>query len=242
MGTAKRQSRQKRGPKGAGRITLQKSGSAKVYLHIKTGKDIFNDVVVDIAQEDVPEKIGNWKFAAIGTPTKPVFIELNSDETKVFSVRPFSGNFFVKFSRIAGRENQPPSIFPIEERRPEGQKFTVPAHLEFWSILEIVGHPEFTGMEIPVRLWYLFGVDKEQEEVYLETNKAKSYYNLEKFLEVAGYEMDTDTLTPGEPGEILTQLNGILKSRDTTFQCQLRDGYVPFKVSEALSLAPEGSV
>src|SRR3990167_3721373 len=119
MGTAIRQKRQKKGPKGAGRVTIQKSGSAKVYL---------GDQVFDIAAEDLPEKIANWKFAAVGTPTKPVFVELSSDETRILNVRPFDGNFFVKFSRLAGREGQPPTIMSITERQAGGCKVSKHAH------------------------------------------------------------------------------------------------------------------
>src|SRR3990167_616248 len=233
MGTAIRQKRQKKGPKGAGRVTIQKSGSAKVYL---------GDAVFDIAAEDLPEKIANWKFAAVGTPTKPVFVELSSDETRILNVRPFDGNFFVKFSRLAGREGQSPTIMSIPERQPEGFKFPIRAHEEFYAILEIVSHKDFAGMEVPLTLWYQFEVDKDTEEVYLAGGKSGAYANLLKFLETTGYDLDADTLKPGDPGEILQQLDKILQSRGAVFQAQLKGGYIPFRVVEALSLAPEGSV
>ena len=231
MGTAIRQRRQARGPKGAGRITIQKSGSAKVYL---------GDNVIDIAAEDIPESIGNWKFTAVGTPTKPVFIQLTSDETKVMNVRPLDGNFFVRFNRLAGREGHPPTIMSMAERQPEGFQFPIRAHEEFYTILEVVNHKDYDGMEIPLTLWYMFDVDKDTEEVVINGGRSNAYNTLIKFLEVAGYDLDADTLKPGEPGEILTQLNKILQSRNRVFQCSVKNGYVPFK--DALALAPEGSV
>ena len=233
MGTAIRQKRQKKGPKGAGRVTIQKSGSAKIYL---------GDNVIDIAQQDVPEKIGNWKFVAVGTPTKPVFVELSVDETRIVNVRPFLGNFFVKFSRLAARKDQPPTIMSIPERQPEGFQWPIRAHEEFYPIFEIVNHEDFAGVELKATVWYYFDVDKDTEEVYVIHDKSNAHADIMKFLEVAGYDMDADTLKPGEPAEILQQLDKILQSRGAVFQAQIKGGYIPFRVVEALSLAPEGSV
>ena len=130
----------------------------------------------------------------------------------------------------------------IPERQPEGFQWPIRAHEEFYAILEIVNHRDFAGMEVPLTLWYQFETDKDTEEVYLAGGRSGAYANLMKFLEVAGYDLDADTLTPGEPGEILQQLDKILQSRGAVFQTQLKGGYVPFRVVEALSLAPEGSV
>src|SRR3990167_4107305 len=105
MGTAIRQKRQKKGPKGAGRVTIQKSGSAKIYL---------GDNVIDIAQQDVPEKIGNWKFVAVGTPTKPVFVELSVDETRIVNVRHFWETFLLNFLdwQLGKTSHQLSCLFP----------------------------------------------------------------------------------------------------------------------------------
>jgi len=233
MGTAVRRQRQKRGPRGAGRVTVLKSGAGRVYV----GEEAF-----DIPAEGLHETYGSWAFKPVGTATKSVFVELSGSEQELRNVRPFDGNFFVKFSRLASRDGKPPTIISQAERQPEGFQYPIRAHEEFYAILEVVNHKDYEGMEIPLTLWYLFDVDANTEEVFIAGGRSNAFANLMKFLEVAGYDFDADTLKPGEPGEILQQLNDLLSKRGAVFQCQLKGGYVPFNIAEALSLAPEGSV
>ena len=233
MGTAIKRTRTKRGPKGPGRITVQKSGTARAFI---------NGDSYDIAKEDVQEKIGNWEFRAVGTAKKPVFVELTEDESRVRNVRPMEGTYFAQFERLAAREDKPPTIYPIDEYQPEGFKWPIKAHEEFYAILAIVNHKDYEGMELMLRLWYLFDVDEDTEEVFIPHSRSKAFANLLKFMETTGYDLDADTLEVGEPQEILGQLNQILQSRDETFMVSLSNGYVPFDIAGALSLAPEGSV
>lgn len=232
MGTQVKRPQYKSGPKGAGRITVQKSGSARVFLDGQS---------YDIAAEDVPESIGEWEFQAVGTAKKPIFVELSQDETRIRNVRPLEGNFFVKLVRFAAREDHLPTIYPIAEFQPEWAKWPFPAHEEFYPIVQIVNHPDYEGMESKVTLWYTFQVDEDTEEVFIPQNRSNAFANVIKFLDVTGYDLDADTLEVGEPQEILGQLEKILLSRDQIFMCQMAKGYVPFKVAEAVSLAPEGT-
>jgi len=233
MGTAVRRQRQKRGPRGAGRVTVLKSGAGRVYV----GEDAF-----DIPAEGLHEKYGSWAFKPVGTAAKPVFIELAGNEQELRNVRPLDGNFFVKFSRLASREGKPPTIISQAERQPEGFQYPIRAHEEFYAILEVVNHKDYEGMEIPVTLWYLFESDANTEEVFLSGGRSNAFANLMRFLEVSGFDLDADTLKPGEPGEILQQVDAILQKRGSIFMCTLKEGYVPFNIAEAMSLAPEGSV
>ena len=118
----------------------------------------------------------------------------------------------------------------------DGRSWVNPPHDQFFAILKIVGHPQWSGVEIVRPLVYQFGEDPTNPGSMEILYERKFWYSqLLNFLEVTGFDFDADTLA--RSANVLPQLDEILKRRDAVFQGVMAKGYL----NRELSHVPEGA-
>jgi hypothetical protein len=119
------------------------------------------------------------------------------------------------------------SLKTKQARQPSPEDYpgwTIPAHAQFYAMVEILSRDKHKGMTIIVPLVYLFErtVDGIMEIVY---DYKPHYSDLKDFLMYAGYDFENDVLLAGEPTAVLDQLEEILQEKDQNFTVKIEKGW-----------------
>jgi len=214
------------GPRGFGEIRKLKAGWKVIFQDYKNEG---LELTFDKDQVDGPIMAG-----------KLMAFSANKEGDKLFGVRPADGTHFVKFSRFTSRKGMPPAPRNVDLRsgvaRKTGNHYSIPAHQEFTSILEIVGSAAHKGMEMPYNLWYVFERYEETNSAQFGgTNKARAR-DLVEFLELCGFDPQSESINYPGDGNVLPGLEAILQGKKRFLTVVLNgQGWI-----DSIASAPEG--
>ena len=160
-----------------------------------------------------------------------VFAQLTRDKRKLQNIRPLTGSFWVKVSKFAKGQNQPPAPRSYEgmARKDDGTSFKY-SFEGFTILLEIV-RGNWEGTIVPTMMRYNF-IDAGDGEATGIKGTGKYSAQLSQLLEFAGIDFDTDTIPLSE--NVLPWIEKTLIDRDKTFMIVVENGYVA-----AFAPAPE---
>lgn len=117
---------------------------------------VFEDPTKGIHQLNEDDPAGKYINAI--PLEQPAYIQLSNDKSQIWTMKPWEGNFFVRFERFAAKKDQLPTIRHRKEKwlnGPNGQ-WPLPAADVFVAIFRIVG----------VTPWAKVDVTKEYEYVW----------------------------------------------------------------------------
>lgn len=179
-------------------------------------------VVIDDLDEELSFQVGSDKvlFNPATTIDGRVFTDVSSDKSKLMSVRPLVGTFFVKVKEFAKPEGQLPAPRHYEIPVDGGKRLWI---YDAYTVLLEVVTGAWTGTVIPVNVHYTFIDSGDGEYASLELG-GKHNSTAVVFLECAGLDFDADSIPLSE--NVLPWLEKIIVERGRTFMAIVNDGYV----------------
>jgi hypothetical protein len=212
-------------------------GKATIRMLKKGIRVVFDDGdVYDLSPTDVPENIVGGK----------AYVELNRDGTKMYTFRPYQGNYFVRFAGFASREGEPP--VPRLRRggkqtnRRTGETYYAADSLTATALFEIVDG-RFKGVLLPKYLYLTNSYGDELFQEYENSGVAVLVLSpapnsrsarLEQFLTLCGLDWDKDQIPYSD--NVLPAIEEILLSKNVILSASVTEtGWV-----DTLSELPEG--
>ena len=209
------------GPSGLGDVRFNKTEAGAV-----TGVKIVasDGTVYPIAPENVDSNVVQESFPG-------AHFSLSFDESKLLSVRPFSGMFPVRMKEFR-RRGEEQLLEPYLKRGgmkskilPSGKvsKYPVPDQLRFTAILDIFAGPK-KGYSYIYWLPYIFERGTKNE-AKAKSKSAGALQRLGTFMKLAGYDVDDENLQIPYSDNVLPYLETTLLSTDGRFMAIVENGW-----------------
>lgn len=194
-------------------------GSAEIEIIGRQLQVVMDETheVVNLSTDQLPPDVDLKKL-----PTNKKYnVMVSGDRTKLTGFRPFAGSFVCLFTDIKKKPGQPPiHEFP---RNREGKSATGPYSKdwhEFTANCRVAEAP-YTGLIIPVKLRYYFGMGEDGNAVIAGEGKHSQY--LARFLEVATGDLESIKIPFSD--NILPQLERYLQEQQRPFMVIMANGW-----------------
>lgn len=152
-----------------------------------------------------------------------MYAEVSGNKSKLWTLRPHAGTFYVRLDRFVAPEGKLPSPRRYEGTGTKKDGTTYPYDYEaFMPLLRVEGGA-WDGTIYPAFLRYLFADVGDGQTVGIKSG-SKYAELLAQFLECAGLDFDSDTIPMSE--NVLPWLEKTLKDRDRKFMMVTENGYV----------------
>lgn len=209
------------GPKGIAQI-IQINNGVRVSFTNDIEANTNPGEVFDIVGDDVWEE---------GRPFGMFRVTLNSRKDKIVGVGPMDGTYvmsFLEFGKKDATGTPQPWVMKGGQRTGKnGNTWYQEPSLKCTPVLVIHSSsmPQYDGLKVYGLLPYIFERDDDGTAYYTGGNWDMEI--LEFFLTSAGFDFANDEIQYS--GNILPELQTLLKSRDKLLQAEIKNGYVNAK-------------
>jgi len=199
-----------------------RKGPAKFTLNGRIATVTFLDAQGQPYSFDLDDP--NLEHADVSSfPEGAVFATVSGDGSRLYSIRPLTGSFVVKFERFAAPEGELPAPKHYEQTFTADDGTTRRSSYEgFTALLRITAGP-WAGAILPSFLRYGF-VDAGDGVTTGLKSRGRHAERLAAFLEYAGLDLQSDTIPYSE--NVLPWLEKTLQERNHDFMVVVDNGYV----------------
>jgi len=208
-------------PKAKSKVGLRK-GPAKFTLNGRIATIAFLDAPNQPYSFDLDDPNANHENVS-SYPEGAVFATVATDGSRLYSIRPLTGSFVVKFDRFFAPAGELPAPRHYESTFTADDGTTkLNTYEAFTALLRITAGP-WAGAILPSFLRYGF-VDAGDGVTTGLKSRGRHAERLAAFLEYAGLDLQSDTIPYSE--NVLPWLEKTLQERNHDFMVVVDNGYV----------------
>jgi hypothetical protein len=169
------------------------------------------------------------------------FVQLDGDNSEIFSFHPWSGNLKGKVSEFSSRENEEPvpKLKNVDYYNNEGKHIKY-SYYYFVVIFEILEPKKYAGISVPFRLNYNFleAKNDQNESIVGLMSKGNRTKDLAEFLRISGADNGVEIEWSDN---ILPELEKRILDADQSFMFIIKNGWIDtlYEVDEPESAEDE---